>query len=205
VNYSGDISYTAATATASITVVNPVFTISATTPASISAGQQATSTVTATTTTGWNGRINLSCALTSQPAGASNLPTCSFNGPAFYLYGGTQSAPGTGQSYVAVSTTGATFATNTPPAFRISGGLGGAALAALLFFIPARRRGWRNLLGVLVLLFVFAGLGACGGGSGGGGGGSARTTSGTYTFTVTAIGSPPVSAAPTATFTVTVN
>jgi hypothetical protein len=63
----------------------------------------------------------------------------------------------------------------------------------LLFGIPARRRSWRTMLGMLVLLASFAcGAVACGGGGGSGGGGGgggtghAGTTAGTYTVTVTA-------------------
>jgi hypothetical protein len=73
---------------------------------------------------------------------------------------------------------------------------GGATLACLLLFgIPARRRTWRTMLGMLLLLVsVACGAVACGGGgdaSRGGGGGSggtghAGTTAGNYTVTVTA-------------------
>jgi hypothetical protein len=71
----------------------------------------------------------------------------------------------------------------------------GVAFAGFLFFgIPARRRKWRSMLGMLALLSTFAGGAiACGGsggssgggGGGGGGGGIAGTTAGTYTVTVT--------------------
>jgi hypothetical protein len=80
---------------------------------------------------------------------------------------------------------------------------GGAALACLLFFgIPARRRSWRTLLGILALLVTLAGgVAACGGGGGGGGGGGiAGTTAGTYAVTVTA-----TSGTTNATGTVTLN
>jgi hypothetical protein len=67
----------------------------------------------------------------------------------------------------------------------------GAALACLLLFgIPARRRSWRTMLGMLMLLAsLTASVMACGGGgnggSGGGGGGTSGTTAGAYTITVT--------------------
>ena len=88
---------------------------------------------------------------------------------------------------------------------------GGGAMVALLLFlgIPARRRSWRSMFGMLVLMAALGGLAACGGassgGGGGGGGGSTGTTYGTFTFTVTATGTPAQSTGNTTTFTVTVN
>jgi trimeric autotransporter adhesin len=67
----------------------------------------------------------------------------------------------------------------------------GAILALLVFFgIPARRRSWRNMLSILVVMVAIGTLASCGGGStngGGGGGGQSDpgTTAGTYTYTVT--------------------
>ena len=65
-------------------------------------------------------------------------------------------------------------------------------LALLVFLgIPARRRGWRAMVGMLGILFALGGLAACGGGgSGGGGSGNSDpgTASGSYTFTVTGTG-----------------
>ena len=66
---------------------------------------------------------------------------------------------------------------------------GGAALACILLFgIPARRRRWRNLLGMVALFVILAGgVLSCGGGGGatGGGTGVTGTTTGNYTVTVT--------------------
>jgi hypothetical protein len=90
-----------------------------------------------------------------------------------------------------------------------AGAEGGAVLALLVFFgIPARRRGWRAMLGAFILLATLGSLAACGGGSSGGnhgGGGNPGTTAGAYTFTVTGTGTPAVTPAVTTTFTVTVN
>src|ERR1019366_8430172 len=67
---------------------------------------------------------------------------------------------------------------------------GSAALACILLFgIPARRRSWRTMLGMLVFLVsLTGGVLACGGGGGStGGGGTSNpgTTAGTYTVTIT--------------------
>jgi len=90
-----------------------------------------------------------------------------------------------------------------------AGAGGGAVLAFLVFLgIPARRRSWRSMLGILVLMITLGSLAACGGGGGGGGSSSTGTTGtplGSYTFTVIGVGSPSVSPVPSTTFTVTVN
>ena len=91
-------------------------------------------------------------------------------------------------------------------------GAGGGAVLALLwlFGIPARRRKWQSIVGVLVLTMGLGSLAACGGGGGGGGGTGGGTTTdpgtaaGTYTFTVVATGNPSVTPTVQTTFTVTV-
>jgi hypothetical protein len=84
---------------------------------------------------------------------------------------------------------------------------GGVVLAFLLFLgIPARRRGWRSVLGILVVMAALGSLSACGGGTS-----TSTTTStsgttpGTYTFIVTGTGTPSVAPAPTVTFSMVVN
>ncbi len=90
-------------------------------------------------------------------------------------------------------------------------GLGiGAVLAFMVLLgIPARRRGWRQMLGVLVLILALGALSSCGGGGSGGGGGGGTTdpgtTAGTYTYTVQATGTPTITPTVTTTFTVVVN
>ena len=199
--YSGDATYLAATASTTITVNPSTFTLTAGNPLTVAAGKQGFENITAKTSDGYGGTITLTCALTSQPNGAVNLPTCS--GTTISLVGA-----GANSNNVTISTTAAT-SSMTRPAFRGLAGFGGAMLAFLVFLaVPARRRDWRNLLGIVILLFAFAGLGACGGGGaggGGGGGGTPGTTAGTYTFTVTGTGNPVMTPAPTTTFTLTVN
>jgi hypothetical protein len=111
-----------------------------------------------------------------------------------------------------IGTTAATSAQVDPAAKSPKGWIGasgGAVLAFLVFLgVPSRRRSWRAMLGLVVLLASLGGLSACGGGStsgGGGGGGNPGTTTGSYTFTVTSAGSPAITPEPTTTFTVTVN
>lgn len=215
ISYSGDATYLPASGTASITVGASSFTLSASNAPTIAPGGLTQSTITVGTSTGYSGTITASCALTGQPGGAADLPTCTMVNNTVQLTG---SSAQTGFVEVNVSTTAAT-AELTRPAFpgkdrSWTSGAGG--LLALLVFlgIPARRKSWRSMLSVLALLAVLGSLGACGGGGaansgggggGGGGGGNPGTTLGTYTFTVTGTGNPAVTPAPTTTFTVTVN
>jgi subtilase family serine protease len=208
--YNGDEAdtpYAMAIGTATVTVTGPTFALTATTPAAIaSPGRSTTSTVTVSTTTGYTGTVTLSCVLTASPSGATYLPHCSIPSTAVAM-GGTATAT--------VTTTAATTAALVYPNARGKGrgwmGAGGGAVLAFLVFlgIPARRRSWRSMLGILVLMAALGSLAACGGGGGsgggGGGGGISGTTLGTYTFTVRGTGIPSVSPVPTTTFTVTVN
>ncbi len=112
-----------------------------------------------------------------------------------------------GTATATVSTTAKTAMLEKP---RIGGWFEGGAVLALvvLFGIPARRRSWRAMLGLLVLMIALGSLAACGGGGssgGGGGGGNPGTTAGQYTFTITGTGAPAQTSGNTATFTVTVN
>jgi hypothetical protein len=96
-----------------------------------------------------------------------------------------------GTAILTISTTAATRATLVHPKLPgVPWYAVGATLACLLLFgIPARRRRWQTMLGMLALIVAFSGgMLACGGSSGSGGGGGASnpgTTAGTYTVTVT--------------------
>ncbi|HVU48586.1 MAG TPA: Ig-like domain repeat protein, partial [Terracidiphilus sp.] len=207
-HYLGDSHYGTATGTATVTVNQSVYALNATAPSAINRGTTATSTITGqTSSTGYAGTVTLnSCTLTSSTVTNPNLPpTCTVSGTITYA-SGTASGSGT----ATVSTTAAT-AELIRPGMGGKGWLGagsGMVLAFLMFFgIPARRRSWRALLGLLVVMIALGSLSACGGGGGGGGGGTSNpgTSSGNYTFTVSGTSNPSVSPAPTTTFTVTVN
>jgi hypothetical protein len=195
--YSGDINYATGTGTANVMVTQSIYALAATTPAAIAPGGTATSTVTVSSSTGYSGTVTLSCALTTSPSGATDLPTtCSGVNT-------TQSVGGTGATFT-VYTTAASSELVWPKLGNGKGwaGAGGGAVLAFLVFlgIPARRRSWRSMLGVLVVMAALGSLAGCGGG-----GGNSGTTAGSYIFTVTGSGIPSVTPAPTTTFTVTVN
>jgi subtilase family serine protease len=208
--YTGDTVYAAGTNTATVTVNESAYALTGpTAPTTISSpGGSATASVSVAAANGYAGTVALACTLTSS-AGVQFAPTCApttSGSSSVTLSSGTTS----GSVSFTVSTTAATAELVYPkPANRRGwmGAGGGAVLAFLVFLgIPARRRSWRSLLGILVLTAALGSLSACGGGGGGGGGGTTGTPTGTYTFSVAGTGSPTVSPAPAAiTFSVTVN
>ena len=174
-----------------------------------------TSTVTATTTNGYTGEVTVTCALTMSPSGANQnyLPTCSgpvpINTPLFM---------GGAGAVFTINTTAVSSAALVHPKLpgrtrdlfdllNMFGARGGAALALLLFLgIPARRRTWRSMFGILLLMAALGSLAACGGNN-------ATTpppvttgtSAGAYTFTITGTGNDTNKTMETTTFTVTVN
>jgi subtilase family serine protease len=205
-SYAGDSTYGVATGTATVTVTQSTYSLAATTPANVSRGSSATSTVTWTTANNYSSTIKLSsCTLNSGgPTNSSaDTPKCTVS---------TTSFDSTGSGTATVTTSAATTGSLQKPHIGGWAEAGGGAVLALLalFGIPARRRGWRAMVGMLVVLFAIGGLAACGGGggsSGGGGGGTSDpgTAAGAYTFTVTATGNDSAHTTSTKTFTVTVN
>jgi subtilase family serine protease len=203
--YSGDANYGGSSASVTITV-GPTYSMTASAPAAVTPGSQAMSTITVTGAA-YSGSVTLSCALTTSPTGATHLPTCAFGSGGSSVTLSSTAASGTATAVV--STTAATAQLVRPSVHGWPGAAGGAVLALLVFLgIPARRRSWRALLGMLMLMAAIGSLSACGGGggssSGGGGTSNPGTTAGNYVFTVS--GSPAVgSSTPSTTFTVTVN
>ena len=204
VNYVGDSVYAAGSGSTTVTVAPSVFALAAATPAAINPGGSGASTITLSSSTDYTGTVTLTCALTTSPSGASDLPACSptSGGGTITVTAGTPSGTGS----VTVTTTAATASMKRP---RIGGWAeagSGAMLALLVFFgIPARRRGWRAMLGAFILLATLSSLAACGGSKSSGGGGNPGTTAGSYTFTVTGTGGDPAKTTETTTFTLTVN
>jgi hypothetical protein len=211
VTYSGDSNYAAAGTSTTFTVSGTTtptgtFTLGAiTSPAAVAPGATATTTATVSSANGYAGIVTLSCALTAEPTGATALPSCSPTGAITLSTTATS-----GNTTLSVTTTASTVSAldlrNPARGNGLFGAGGGALLALLAFFgIPARRRSWRAMLGMVALLVTLGSLAACGGGSGTTTTTIPGTTAGTYTFTVTANGNPAIAPTPTTTFTVTVN
>jgi hypothetical protein len=191
VSYSGDGNYSAASNTSMVTVTNPPptpesFTITGTavtvTPGATT-GNTSMITVTATPTCSCS--VLLTAAITSSPAAATSGPTGSQIQPVL-SFGSTSPV-----SLMSSNTGMATLTIYTVPpgsTLRASGNnkapwlpVGGAALACVLLVgIPAKRRRWQRMLGMVLLLAALsAGLLGCTHALSGG------TAPGTYTITVT--------------------
>ena len=201
--------YSANSGMATVIVTASVFTVAATAPTAISSpGGSTTSTVTVTGSNGYAGTVTLTCALASEASqGDIDPPSCSVGG------GGTvtlSSGTTSGTAQISFSSTAATSELAYPKLGGKFGGRGGwagagggAVLALLLFFgVPARRRSWRTMVGMLVLMVMLGSLAGCGGGTIST---PTGTTPDTYTFTVTATGSPAVTPVPSTSVSVTVN
>ncbi len=214
VSYSGDAVYSQGTGNASaVTVTQSTYALTAGTvsPSSVTPGSSATVTITgSTSSTDYTGTVSFSsanaCTLTTQPSNdnTSALPSCSISGSITY-----QNGAASGSATATVSTIASTTSALAYPKLRngktwMSMG-GGAVLAFLVFLgIPARRRSWRAMLGLVVLIAALGSLSACGGG----GGGTTTipgTSAGNYTFTVTGTGNDTANTAGNTTFTITVN
>jgi hypothetical protein len=162
------------------------FTITGT-PVTLTAGATTgnTSTITVTPSGGFEGSVVLTAAITSSPTGAQDPPTLSFGSTSPVNISG----PSAGTATLTITTTAGVGCTQ---ASQMQGGVpwypgGGAGLIfAILFGVSARRRSWRTVPGMLVLLIALAaGFTACGGGSSTCNSGASGTTPGTYTITIT--------------------
>jgi subtilase family serine protease len=156
------------------------------TPVSIPApGQPGTSTVTVTATNGFNGTVNLACALT--PASTTVGVTCAFLPPASVsVNGSSQTATLTISTVPPHVLSGTSASLQRPRGFGWVAASGSALLAGVfLLGIPLRWRRRGAGLGVMLVVFLAAGMG-CGGGSSTPPPKTGGTPVGNYTIAVTA-------------------
>ncbi len=214
-SYSGDSQYLAASGTEPVTVTAPPppsFAIVGTAlTLAPGAATGNTSTITVTPSGGFTGSVALTAALTSSPTGAADLPTFSFGTTTPVSITGASAGTATLTITTTPQSTSALLYPKRPGFMRFAAG-GSALACVLLFCTPRRKRNWRKILGMLLLLVgLTGGVFACGGGgsnSGGGGGGGGQsnpgTTPGTYTITVTGTGPAGTGISATGTITLTV-
>jgi len=196
VAYSGDIDYTSATGTDAVTVSAPgnaAFTVSGGSLNLVKGLTESnTLTVTATPTNGFVGTVALTAAITASPAGAQDLPTMTFTPASVNLL--QFSATTSTLTFTTTAASSAKVVDPPGPWIRWSSAAAPVLACVVLWFVPLRRRLWRNLIMFAAFAILFmGGVAACGGsgggtgggGGGGGGGGNPGTTSGQYTITVT--------------------
>ena len=191
VSYSGDTVYAPAQITIPLTVTVSSAVYLSGTSVSIAPGASTGNTSTITVSPyNFVGTVSLSCALASSPTGAQDLPSCSIPpsvniaapNPVEYPVTVTMAIISTAPSSSAII-----YSLPTRQG-RLAAKTGAAMLAMLLFFISVRRRRWRYLPSLALILVLLGGFCDCGGGNGGGGGGITNpgTSPGTYAFTVKA-------------------
>jgi hypothetical protein len=159
-------------------IAAPDFTItaSALSPATVTSGGSATSTITITPRNGFGGTLILSC--TSIVPEVTSPPTCAFS---------PGSVTGSGTSMLAVRTTAANqgfLAPRSRPVFYVMWlPLGGLCTRAGL---TTRRQKFLSYLVECVLFSGLIFLAACGGGTSSSGSGITGTPAGVYTVTISA-------------------
>jgi subtilase family serine protease len=200
--YLGDTNYAASAQSLSVTVNvgTAGINLSSCNTATISIGmpgQSGTCLITVTGANSFAGSVTLACTVTASPAGATDLPTCSFGAPAsanFTAPNITLSATApTGNATMTVASKAyhaAVFRPSNHP-FGREWPLAAAGVSLIYFFfllgVPRRRR-WRFAPLAVLLVVVVAAIAGCGGGYGISisGGSDPGTTVGAYTVTVTA-------------------
>jgi subtilase family serine protease len=194
------------------TTSTSTFTLTAGTPSSTSVtpGSSATIVVTIASVDGYTGTVSLTCQQTGTTATGGDGTTCTGGGSGKQVT--LTSSTTSGNVTFTIGTTAATTAAldrTKMPGSGLFGAGGGAVLALLVFFgIPARRRSWRSMVGMVIAMIAIgfmAGCGSSSSNSSSGGKSDPGTTAGTYTYTVTSTPNPSVSPAVSTTFTVTVN
>jgi subtilase family serine protease len=173
---------TTALVTVSGTAIVPNFALSGTAITNVTPGTPATSTITVTPSGGFTGTVALSCAITTSPSAAHDLPTCSVAAPAAITGSGAVTAT------LTISSTPSTLSSMHDPLHNLFTLGGGTAVAALLFFfMPTRRRSLKGLLMLLLMVTAAGAVVGCGSKTSTGPTGDSGTTAGTYTVTVTGV------------------
>ncbi len=150
----------------------------------LTAGSSAADAISVSGSNGFTGKVALTAAITSIPAGAQLLPIVTFGSTSPV----TLSGAGPGTATLSISTTAATTSQLTYP-FGIRASWGCSMLAGIFFaFVPRRRNKLMQFFSLLVgVTLISVGVSGCGGGSGSTvNAGKTGTTAGNYVITITA-------------------
>lgn len=193
--------YATSGSSGSFTVANGALSVTSGAP-----GVSATSTITVTSTGGFNSAVSLACTVSPS---VTDGPTCAFSNPGSSV---TPPANGTVTAMLTINTTAASARLNRPA----NGNSPGLLYATLLPIVGiaflgagfgSARSPRKKLFGFLQLGLLLTGLlllPACSGGGGGGGGGNGGTPANAYTINVTGTsGATVVTGAPALTLNVT--
>lgn len=178
------------------------FVVGASTPAAVSSGSSATSTVTVTALNGYASAVNLTCSVSGAGTPA---PACSLSPTSV-----TPAASPGATSTLTITTT-ANHAENFVPRnvfYALWMPIAGLSVVGMSLTSTRQRR--KKLMGFLMLGMILTTLLlmlACGGSSSstGGGGGSGGTPAGAYTVTITGTGTDPAAITQSTQITLTVN
>ncbi len=214
--YLGDSNYAASVASPSVTVavgisgINVAPGCNSATVTIASPGQSGSCLITVTGANGFAGTVTLTAAVTAEPAGAVDLPTCSFGAPdqnftppnTITLSASSETGNAT-MTCGSMAASGALFRPSSRrhgPNWLLIAEIGAALACMFLLTITSRKR--RSMVTLAAVLFmVLAAVTGCGT-SNNNGGGNPGTTLGAYTVTVTA--TPSTGTAQTSAITVNV-
>ena len=171
-----------ATIGVTVTIAVPSFTLTNGGAITIATqGAPGSTSLALTSIAAFSGSVGLTCAITSQPTSASEIPTCSVAPSPVSLASG-----GSGSSTLTINTTAQTLGSiAVKPIAWLAGGL-----FFSLLLIPARRRRWPMLAVLLTTALLLGNTLACGSSSSANSGStnqtySGGTTTGGYVVTVT--------------------
>jgi hypothetical protein len=181
VTYSGDTTYAIAKSSTTIMVVPVV--ISQPTTVSVSPGGSATAKLVLSSDSTYSGTMHLACALTTSPAAAQDLPTCSLSPNSVAM-----TPNGTASTVFTVQTTGSSQAASVDSIgwrLRWIGGGSTAFAVVILLGVPNRRCRWAWMIALAVCAGAAGTIGCGGGKQASSVQSTAKSTPGNYVFTVT--------------------
>jgi hypothetical protein len=114
------------------------------------------STITITPQPGFTGTLALTAAITSSPIGALNLPTLSFGSSDSVVVRNANAATAS-LTVSTIAAIDAAFVHARHPEGNWHAAAGGVLACTLLFCVPLRKRQWKSMPGLLLLLLTLAG------------------------------------------------